>query len=572
MKTFFTRIKSWLSNIFEDRTDVIVAVIVLFYVLTSALKISLFNHVIVPHADKWMFRFKFLTTLLVVIIVYPVLFRFRKRFLLITFYITQTLYIIISMSYFLYFHNYLHFDVFAANFYEGLVAVLIESTPKSPLLLIAFIDFPFFAYLAIAYQRVNRMRVKLRVPVNVIVAIALIITVWSQYGHYKEDKFITQIAKSKRIGESYIVQRYGTLANSIVAMTRYRTTQDYIDSIQYGRPLARQEETGDKPDIFIIQVESMESAIVRQIHDGSPVMPYLHSMTRRSVYYPYMLTYHFGGGTSDCEFSAINSVEPLVEYPAIKLTAYKAPNSFVKQLAKSSYRAYAFHGNIGIYYNRGIAFRSFGFDEFYDIDKMKLKDVGWGAPDDKVYEFALNKVKESERPVLSYVITMSSHGPFTNVSNYYNDDRFDNIDDKKLRNYYNSMAYVDKCIENYVRAIRENFDNAYIIIFGDHAPQVNNESFKEAYILIADKRYEFVPLFILTPDNKVHCEEQIVASLLDISPTILNFSGVEYNILSDGIDLLDPERAEPGKIPYRGLNWDRKELFRHASDAIGQGH
>jgi lipoteichoic acid synthase len=569
LKLVFSRIKSWLNSIFEDKTDIVVAVAALLYVLASAFKISLFNHVIIPHADKWMLRFKFLTTLLVVIIVYPILFWFRRRLLFITFYIAQILYVIISMSYFMYFHNYLHFDVFAANFFEGLVAVLIDSAPKNPLLLIAFIDFPFFAYLAIIYPRANRMIRKLRVPVGAVAAIALVITACSQYGHYKENKFITQIAKSYRIGDSYIVQRYGTLANSIVAMLKYRTMQDYIDSIQYGKLLARQEEAGNKPDIFIIQVESMESSIVRQMHDGDPVMPYLHSLTKQSVYYPYMLAYHFGGGTSDCEFSVINSVEPLIGYPAIKLSSYKAPNSFVKQLAGSSYKAYAFHGNIGRYYNRDIAFRTFGFEEFYDIDKMKLRDVGWGAPDDKVYEFALNKVKESERPVLSYVITMSSHVPFTNVSNYYSNDRFDNIEDKKLGNYYNSMAYVDKCIEDYVRAIREHFDNAFIFIFGDHTPQVLNESFTESFIIIDDKRYEFVPLFILTPDNKAYREEQIVASLLDISPTILNLSGVRYSILSDGIDLLNPGSVTPGKIPYRGLNWDRKELFRHISDEAG---
>lgn len=568
MKPVFSRIKLWLNSIFEDRTDIIVAAAVLLFVLASAFKISLFNHILVPHADKWMFRFKFLTTLLLVIIVYPILFRFRPRILLIAFYTAQVLYIMISMSYFIYFHNYLHFNLFAANFYEGLVAVFIESTPKSPLLLIAFIDFPFFAYLAITYRRANRMRKKLKVPVNVIVAIALITTAYTQYGHYKENKFITQIARSIRIGESYIVERYGTLANSVVNLFKYSTMQDYIDSIQYGKPLTNKEENEKKPDIFIIQVESLESSIVRQMHDGNYVMPYLHSLTGNSVYYPYLVTYHFGGGTSDCEFSIINSVEPLAGYPAIKLSTYKGPNSFVRQLTGSAYRAYAYHGNIGRYYNRDIAFRSFGFEEFYDIDKMRLNDVGWGAPDDKVYEFALNKAKESGSPVLSYVITMSSHGPFTNVSNYYTNAIFNNIGDKKLRNYYNSMAYVDKSIKDYVRAIRDNFDNAFIFIFGDHTPQVQNKLFKESYIFIDDKRYEFVPLFVLTPDNKVYREEQIVASLLDISPTILNLSGVKYDIRSNGIDLLNPGDVMPGKIPYRGSNWDRKVLFKYITDAL----
>lgn len=48
LELVFSRIKSWWNNTFEDRISIIVAVAALFYVLASAFKISLFNHVIVP--------------------------------------------------------------------------------------------------------------------------------------------------------------------------------------------------------------------------------------------------------------------------------------------------------------------------------------------------------------------------------------------------------------------------------------------------------------------------------------------------------------------------------------------
>jgi phosphoglycerol transferase MdoB-like AlkP superfamily enzyme len=236
-------------------------------------------------------------------------------------------------------------------------------------------------------------------------------------------------------------------------------------------------------------------------------------------------------------------------------------------MTNGPYKAYAFHGNIGRYYNRDIAFKRFGFDMFYDIAGMNMKDVGWGAPDDKVFDFSLDTVRDVGAPVLSYVITMSSHGPFTNVTNYYNDPAFGGIEDKKLRDYYNSMAYVDRTLKDYVTRIRENYDNAYIIIFGDHTPQIGNEEYKEAFMTINDYRYEFVPLFIITPDGRKYREEKIAASLIDVGPTVLNISGVEYSIRTDGKDLLDfDEKA--GTIPFRGLEWDREDLLRRILKAL----
>ena len=56
------------------------------------------------------------------------------------------------------------------------------------------------------------------------------------------------------------------------------------------------------------------------------------------------------------------------------------------------------------------------------------------------------------------------------------------------------MAYVDKSIKDYVEAIRENFDNACIFIFGDH-PQIQNESFRSRMYSLTTKG-RFVPLFV----------------------------------------------------------------------------
>ncbi|NLK88424.1 MAG: sulfatase-like hydrolase/transferase [Clostridiaceae bacterium] len=562
-----SKIRFWISDLFETRKDIVAALSVLFFILTAILKIAVFNHMLVPNADKWMFRYKVLITGLIVLMTYPILFRFRKRTLLIVFYIAQVLYIVINMSYYLYFHNYLHVEQFISNFFEGATAVLNASSPNNPVLLTAVADLPFFISLLVLYPRVNRLRIKLKVPAAAVIILSLLITAIAQYGHYKDNVFITHIANSLRYGESFIVQRYGTLANSIVSISKIGNEQQLIESFRYGPERTNEKTESNNPDIFIVQVESLESEIINKKHNGSYIMPFMNSLTRESVYYPYMVSYHFYGGTSDCEFSAINTVEPLTYYTSIKLISYDYPNSFVKQLKNGPYKAYAFHGNIGRYYNRDIAFKSFGFDEFFDIAGMDMKDVGWGAPDDQVLDFSLNVLKDAGAPVLSYVITMSSHGPFTNVSYYYDDPAFSSIEDKKLRGCYNSMAYVDRTLKEYVTKIRENYDNAYIIIYGDHTPQIGNEAYKEAFTIIGDYRYEFVPLFIITPDGKKYREGKQAASLIDVAPTVLNISGVEYSIRTDGKDLLDfDEKA--GTIPFRGLEWDRAELLGRITEAL----
>lgn len=567
LETLIIKFKNWLGSVFETKKDILVAVVMVLFILSNVLKISLFNYFLVPNADKWMLRYKLLTTLLMVVITYPILFRFKSRVLFVVVYILQLLYIIVNLSYYLYFQSYLHIEQAISNFYEGFTAVQNASAPKSPLLIVSFIDLPFFIYLTLTYFRANKLKKKLRFLIYVVVICAVCTSAITEYRHYKEHNFLTDIAKNMFLGESRIVQRYGTLVNNAVSIYNSKNTEEYINSFKYGKEQTNEKEKAQKPNIFIIQVESMDASIVQQKHDGSFVMPYMDSLTNGSVYYPYLLSYHLGGGTSDSEFSIINSIEPLSVYPSIKLTTYKSPNSFVTRLTQTSYEVNAFHGNVGRFYNRDLAFHKFGFNEFYDIAKMNMKDIGWGAPDAQVFDFALEKSRAASKPFLSYVITMTSHGPFTNASNYYNNDAYNDIQDKMVKDYFNSMSYVDQSINAYVQSIKKEYDNAYIFIFGDHTPKIESNVFKQSSVMLEGKLYEFVPLFIITPDNKIYHEQKIAATFLDIAPTVLNASGVKFSIRSDGSNLLNPGGSVE-KIPYRGLQWDRAALFNKITEAM----
>ena len=194
---------------------------------------------------------------------------------------------------------------------------------------------------------------------------------------------------------------------------------------------------------------------------------------------------------------------------------------------------------------------------------MHLFNKGWGASDEDVLNYAKNKLSKTSEPFLAYIITMTSHASFTNASHYYNNPAYSNIDDELVKNYFNSVSYVDVTLKNFISDIRKTMPNTYIFIWGDHTPAIERPLYSQASLSFDGKYFEFVPLFILTPDSKVYQENEKVASFLDIAPTILNASGANYTIFSDGDNLLDFNNDRPSSIPFKAGSYSKKILYKN---------
>ncbi len=554
-----------------------VSIAIVLFILMNALKISLYDFFLIPQANKDIFVYKFWTTLLFCIIIYSIVFSFKSRYIFLLVFAIQGIYCYANISYYLYYHSYLQILQWLSLFKEALISATHLANPKSVQLLVVFIDIPLALYIFFKGFKQEIRQFRLPVLRNLALITALLILTVVEINNYSNGKSIVQYMDDKYTGETEIVARYGTLVNSGINIIQNYSEKKLIEQINYGKKLSSPSSTiansnsgnpttikARKPNYVIIQVESMDANIVKQQYKDSYVMPYLSSLRENSVYYPYTLSYHKGGGTSDTEFSIINSVEPLDSFPAIKLTSYSFPNSVVSKLSKASYSTMAFHGNVGAFYNRDIAFSKMGFKNFYDLSSMKYNDEGWGAPDDKVFSFAFNKMSKSNAPFLSYIITMTSHGPFASARNYYNNDRYDEIEDELVKDYFNSMNYVDNSIKDFVLKVQSKFPNTYIFIYGDHTPNIHAEDYYQASFFDEDKYFEFVPLFIITPDNKKHVENSIVASFLDISPTILGSSNIPYTLYSNGTNLLS-DNKNPLNIPLKGSSFDRAWLYQNIS-------
>jgi len=543
--------------------------ITILFLLVNSIKITFFNLFLTQNQDFYLFCYKFIFTLLCSIVIYPVLLTYKNKYAFSIFYIIQTVYILVNLSYFFYFHSYLQIIQWFSLFKEGFISTLHSSNPQNVKILIAFIDLPLAIYLAIftIKHKIEFLNSKLIKRSSFIISVLLLLFI--EISNFTEGYSLFHFIGNKYSHETEIVQRYGTLVNEALNIANNLSEEQLTRQITYGSSIAASSVTESRPNFVVIQVESLDANAVNTKYKDKYIAPYLHSLSENNVYYPYVLSYHKGGGTSDSEFSVINSIESLDDFPAMKLPNYDYPNSFVQRLSDNGYKTVAFHGNIGTFYNRNTAMPKMGFQEFYDIKEMGLENVGWGAPDSQVFGYANTVISNLDRPFISYIITMTSHGPFTNALNYYNNSNYDDVSDEVSKNYMNSISYVDQALQKFVTKLQETEENTYIIIFGDHTPNVESDTYKQASFTMDSRYFEFVPLLIVTPDKKQFQSNSEVASFMDIAPTILDASGIEFTLNSDGQDLLKHDNVK-NNIPFREGSYDRKLLYDKISGTVNQ--
>jgi lipoteichoic acid synthase len=530
------------------------------FIIFNVLKIALFNYMLISTQSLRTFEYKLMMTLFVIMILDTFIFMFRQRFIFVTIYLLQTFYILVNLCYYLYFHSYLHILQSFMLLNEAFVSTSHFAIPKYAQLLIVFIDMPIFVYVFIKYKEIYKRIKELNFMKIAIIAVSFTAVLSIEIINYNQNHSLINLIQDTFSGESPVVERYGTVVNNVVSFASNKDEKELIKKLNYGKEINNSAVNQNKPNFVIIQVESMDSNIINQKYNGQYVTPNLQALSQHSIYYPYTLSYHEGGGTSDAEFSIINSVESLQSFPAMKLSSYNYPNSMLPRLTSSGYQSLAFHGNLGSFYNRDTAFPKMGFNKFFDMRKMNIGESGWGIPDDKVLKYTEDKLKTEKQPFISYTITMSSHEPFNSVRNYYNNSRYDDINDQTVKDYYNSLSYVDQSISDFVTYIKANFKDTYIFIYGDHTPSINTPIYQQASFKADGRYFEFVPLFIITPDNKVHKEDKYAASFLDISPTILYASGVKFKENSDGENLINLD-GNYNEVPFKGGIFDRSYLF-----------
>jgi hypothetical protein len=531
------------------------------FVLASSLKIAVFDHLIVDEPAFRAMAAAYLNKAVVMFLVCLLLTLPRRPVLLIVFYCLQLLYMYINLLYHFSFMGYVHISQYAGLFGEAFELARHSALPADGRLLWVLCDLPFLAGILWTRPGFSLIARNLRARTALYGTAAALLFFFLQWNSLRDTA--NTLMNNAYESDISVVQKYGLLTFNIVDMLNYQDGQQHIRGISYGPAVALPPaaDTGLRANIVVLQVESLDAYIIDRKYKNAYVTPFLHGLTSSSVYYPYMLSYHKAGSSSDCDFSTINSIEPFDDYPSIKIRNYDYVNSMAKQVSEQGYAVLAFHGNKGSYFNRTAAFKKMGFDRFFDMDAMGLHDVDWGAPDKSVFDFVASRLRLQKDPFLYYIITMSSHEPFTFTQSYYQNNFFSDIRNERTRDYFNAISYVDREIGEFIRVARSLRPNTYIFIMGDHTPVIARDVYKRASFVDEARQFEFVPCFIITPDNRAFRENRYAASFLDISPTVLAATGAPYSIRSNGANLLAHPIANTA-IDYRGGAYLRADLYK----------
>lgn len=484
------------------------------------------------------------------------------------FYLLQSVYLFINVCYFNMFNSPLHINYYYTLFWEFIsISNKLIAVPMANSLLMSFLDLPLciiILFIIRSFPLVYRLTFRQYLAGLIVASLALLSVLFITES-ISSVKLKTVVKMKPSAYDSTMLKRYGILGYNLFDIFWTKDEKQALVQLNYGRNIESRGNSQSSPNIIMIQVESLDANMIDFAWHGQFVMPFLHDLSRKSLYFPYMLSYHFAGGSSDCEISVLNSVEPLNSFPTMTSKKYDYPNSLAKTLRDQGMKTLMFHGNNGDYYNRNQAYFKMAFNRFHDKVRMNLLDEGWGASDRRVFEFAERKLDRERVPFFSYFITMSSHEPFTNTRGYFRDNSFDDVKHDITRRYFESIRYVDGALRDFVAHIKAKHPNSYIFIYGDHTPFVLKDGFyHRAAFELDNKELEFVPLLIVTPKNSVRLEMKKAVSYLDLAPTVLAASGVPFRYRTSGENLLKltPERP----IQFLENIYPRAMLYQKARD------
>ncbi len=543
-----------MANIKQNRSFLIV----IFFVLLNSVKIDFIDHFIIfPHFHIPIsyLSLKLLFYVVLNSLIFFSVFRFKNIIPFLLVYGLQALYLFVHLSYALYFDAPFHMRQFIADIYEGVMLARHFSVPMNLKYLAVAADLPLLVLIILNYPKITQFLKSKKVIINYLLIALFAFLIYSTPLFYKGYRIIDGVNDTYK-SEIWVIDKLGLIGNDFLDLIVFQDEKSLIAKFKYGDKTSIKDKKINQPyNIICIQVETLDSNIIDYSYKDQYICPFLHQLSSNCVYYPSMLFYHFAGGSGDTDFTVINSTLPLVNFPSYKIRNYSYPNSLVKQLIKANVNSMIFHNNAGNFFNRKVAFFKMGFHGFYDIDDMHLNEKGWGAPDHEMFGFIEKKLKRQKIPFFYYIITMSSHEPFMAVSRYYRNNSYSDIKDRELRGYFDSFSYVDRVLDNFVAFVKNNIKDTYIFIYGDH----------NAYILRDHPGIPFknlgVPLFIITPDGKIYRETKKIASMLDLSQTILSASGINFEIMTQGANLLDFP-IKNGPIPVNaGSSYDRETLF-----------
>ena len=307
---------------------------------------------------------------------------------------------------------------------------------------------------------------------------------------------------------------------------------------------------GSGRNLIIIQIESLENALIGTRIGGEEITPTLNALSKQGLYFSNYFALIEQGTTADAEFVTQNSLYPLPETVPFLQYAHNTYSALPDFLKKNGYHTAVLHGDVSSFWNRANMYPQLGYETVRDNSDYTIsRPIGYyKLGDEDFFHQSIPYLAQLKAPFMATVMTLSSHTPFVlpaDLQTLAIPDGFGGLSSYQ-RDYLQSVHYTDRAIGAFIAELKKKnlYDTSVIAIIGDHGSFTGvSDALHVEQNTPSDMRTHQVPLIILVPGAQVRGTIMTPASHLDLYPTLSHLLSIEYPSSVLGRDALAPGDA-----------------------------
>ncbi len=336
-----------------------------------------------------------------------------------------------------------------------------------------------------------------------------------------------------------------------LSQAEVKEIKDWYDAKNENLPVNKYKGMFKGKNLIFIQVESLENFVLNRKVYGQEITPNLNRLMKNSIFLNHVEEQVNMGTSSDSDFMVNTSIYPVRRGSTFFRYPDNYYNSLPLQLEKIGYSTTAIHPDKGSYWNWMRALKSIGFQKCIDSSQFDIDEIiGLGISDGSFFKQVKPIILKQKQPFYTFMVTLSSHGPFSLPKEYKSMTIPVDIDKTRLGGYFQSVHYTDKQIGNFIDELGRAgmLENTVIALGGDHCGV--HKFYRYDIVSMKNKEdwwmenYNYIPFMIYSKGSKGETVS-VRGGQIDIMPTLLSLMGIdekEYSNSAMGRNLLNTKR------------------------------
>ncbi len=386
----------------------------------------------------------------------------------------------------------------------------------------------------------------------------------------------------------------------------YKTFREYYESKDTNENTNEYTNLFEGKNVLVIHGESFQGFTMNLKFNGQELTPNLNRLASEGIYFSNFYSQESVGNSSDSEFTSLTSLLPSSSGTVFMNYFNRDYETILKLLEEKNYYTFSMHANNGGAWNRDVAYRYLGYNDFYYYKKDFNIDevIGLGLSDKSFFRQAVEKIRNINDVSSNWygtLVMLTNHTPFSDIqehSDYSVDYITEEVDEEtneaitvpwlegtRIGNYLKSVHYADEAVGQLIEDLDASglLDNTIIVFYGDHDCKLKKSEFNKLYQseyyqdVLIDKEntvgvideftYELnrkVPFIIWSKDKvgtKYNQEVKEVMGMIDVMPTLSNMLGVKpkYALGSDMFSI------DSNVVVFPSGNWLTNKLYYNSS-------